>query len=506
MTSKPAFDPGENEYSASRDIARGVIWAVLMRWVIRFIGLFSTLILARLLSPEDFGIAAMGTMVVYFLFSLSELAASAHLIRTKTINAAHCDTAWSITVLQGLFTAAALVALALPASAYFGEPRVVEVMYVLALASFIGAFESIGPVLLRREMKFEIDFRFNVIKKVFIFVATVSSALVLRNYWALVIGHLAGTTAGVALSYVVHNYRPRWSLALGGEYLRFGMKIVPLQIANTLRGMAAPFLVAGVGNPATLGSFRVAADLSYLFTAEIVTPMGRGLLPNYSRLANRPEELSLMYRKILGLVALVCFPVGVGVAAVAHDLTLVLLGSQWGFAAELMQYLAIGAAVYAFSIAMENQILIATGHEKSAAVLAWVRLGITIPILWVGLEIDGAMGLAQATMLAPTACLPFIYKAVQHAVSISLGALAGLMWRPLLAAVVMYLAVKTLHVGDLDWAILRLAADVLVGGCVYVIVTMALWAISGRPDNSAERTALGMVVTTVEKLRARFSS
>lgn len=504
MSAKPDPGTGDEEYSASRHVARGVIWAVLMRWVIRLIGLFSTLVLARLLSPEDFGVAAMGTMVLYFLYSLSELGTSAHLIRRKTIDKAHCDAAWTITVMQGLFTTAALLVLALPASEYFGDPRVVEVMYVLALASLIGAFENVGPVLFRRELNFEADFRFNVVKKVFVFIATVTSALILRNYWALVVGQLTGTVAGVALSYILHDYRPRWSLKFASEYLRFGMKIVPLQIATTLRGTAPVFLVAGVGNATTLGSFRVASELANLFTSEIVLPMGRGLLPNYSRLADRPNELSVMYRKILGLVALVCIPVGAGVAAVAQDLTLVLLGSQWGFAADLIQYLAISAALFALSTAMVSQLLVATGHEKSAALLAWVRLGITVPILWVGLQIGDVTGLAQASIVAPIACLPFIYLEVRRVVTLTVGALFGLIWRPLLAAWGMYLAVKGLHITDLEWAILRLAVDAVVGTGVFIIVTMALWAASGRP-NSAERIALDSVGTTFSKLITRFA-
>ena len=187
----------------------------------------------------------------------------------------------------------------------------------------------------------------------------------------------------------------------------------------------------------------------------------------------------------------------------AQDLTLVLLGPQWGFAADLMQYLAIGATIFAFSVAMVNQILVATGHEKSAALLAWVRLGITVPILWAGLQMGDVIGLAQATIVAPIACLPFIYRETRRAVTLPLGALFGLVWRPLLAAVVMYLTVKMLHVAELDWAILRLILDALVGGVVFVGTTLVLWTISGRPD-SAESTAIGLAGKAIGKLRAKF--
>src|SRR5687768_2805950 len=78
-------------YNASREVARGISWAVLMRWSIKFVGLLSTLILARLLSPADFGVAAMAMLIVGFLFAFTELGVSLHLIRAKEIDRAHCD-------------------------------------------------------------------------------------------------------------------------------------------------------------------------------------------------------------------------------------------------------------------------------------------------------------------------------------------------------------------------------------------------------------------------------
>lgn len=496
-----ASETPEN-YNASHHVARGVTWAVLMRWAIRLIGLFSTLILARLLSPDDFGVAAMAMLVVGFLVEISELGTSSHLIRVAEIDRAHCDTAWSVTILQGLVAGCVLAALAHPAAQYFNEPRIVDIIFVLAITSFIGGFENVGPVLMRRELDFSRDFRFNVYKKLLVFVATVGSAIYFRSYWALIIGHLTGTITGVALSYGIHSYRPRLSLAKAPEYLRFGMAMVPLRVGNTLLQATPSFLVAGLNHTAILGSYRVANDLATTFTQEIVLPMGRGLLPNYVRLVTRPVELAAMYRKVLGMVALLCMPVGAGVSAIAPDFVAVLLGPQWAFSADLMEYLAVGAAIYAISMTMNNQILVAAGREKTAAVLAWVRLIVTAPILWLGLHFGGPLGLAQATIIAPLACLPFIYNETRQAVHLPLPALLGLLWRPLLAACVMYFSVKALHPADLDWPLLRLVWDVAVGAIIFSLTSLAMWFLLGRPDG-AEGLAVNLVSKVVALARVK---
>lgn len=505
MTCNPEIDSHKKGgYNASRSVAQGVTWAVLMRWVMRFIGLFSTLILARLLSPEDFGIVAMAMLVVHLLFEISEFGASTQLIRAKDIDRRHCDTAWTINLLQGLLTALILVVLAIPTSIYFKEPRVVEVMYILALATIIGGFENIGTVLMRRDLEFAKDFRFNVYKKILTFSFTVSSAIIFRNYWALLTGYLAGKSIGVMLSYAMHSYRPRWSLFHAKEYIRFGMAIVPLRLATTLRGMTSSFLVAGLGNSAILGAYRLAIDLSSMFTVEIVVPMGRGLLPNYARLVGNPDELSSVYHKMLGLVALICIPIGAGVATVADDLVLLLLGPQWDQAAQLMQYLAISAAVLGLSQAMVNHILVVAGRERSAAVLAWVRLLITFPILWLGLKLGGVVGLAMASIIAGIVCLPLIYNEVRQVITLPLSKLLSLLWRPIIAAVVMKGTIELLPTEQYEWAIVRLVLDVFAGASSFLAVTFLLWVVSGRPKG-AESLLLSVLSTSIIKqTKGRF--
>lgn len=469
-----------------------------MRWGIRAIGLVSTIILARLLNPEDFGIAAMGMLVISLLFALTEFGTLIHLIRVKDIDRTQCDTAWTITLLQNLFISIMLVLLAPVVATYFKEPRVIGVIYVLAVATFVGGFNSVGPTLIRRELRFSLDFRFNIYNKLLIFAATVSFALMLRNYWALVFGYLVGTMAGVVLSYVIHPYRPVWSLAKAPEYLRFALSILPMRLADQLREMAPQFMVGSLGNASTMGAFTVSNGLATLFTQEIVQPMGRGLLPNYTRLADDRAQLSVIYRKVLALVVLLAVPVGVGVSATANDLVAVLLGQQWELAVPLIEYLAIGGALYAVSHTMYSQILVATGRERKAAILAWVRLIITVPLLSLGLAYSGSIGLAQATIIAPLACLPAIYMETRRAVDLPLSALLGLLWRPTLSALVMYLTIKLLHPANLDWAILRLLWDVAVGGGIFIATTLGLWLLSGRPQG-AESICIGMLKKGIKR-------
>jgi O-antigen/teichoic acid export membrane protein len=473
-------------YNPSREIVRGVSWALLMRWSIKAVGLVSTMILARLLSPEDFGVAAICMLVSGLLYAITEFGASMLLIRTKNIDRAHCDTAWTVTLIQSLFVGAMIVLLAPIAAVYFNEPRVIEVMYVLAFATFVNGLESIGPILIRRELKFEVDFRFNVYLRLLEFFATVGLALFFRSYWALVFGYLIGNIASVILSYIIHSYRPSWSLARASEYLRFALSIIPMRMANDLNEFAPKFLVGSLGSAQSMGTFTVSDGLASIFTIEIVTPMGRGLLPNYTRLANDKIRLSEEYKKVLAIVMLLVIPVGIGISAIADDLVTVILGSQWDMAKPLVKYLAIGGMLVAVTSIMYNQILVATGREQKAAILAWVRLMITVPILLAGLTYGGVIGLAKATIIAPLIYLPLIYMETRQAVNLPISAIGGLVWRPMLGGVVMYMVIKLLHPEGLEWATLRLACDIVIGAFVYGATIFILWLLSKRPQGAEQ--------------------
>lgn len=485
-------------YNPSREILRGVSWSILMRWVVRFIGVISTLVLARLLSPEDFGIAAMGSLVIGLLFAVTESGAASLLIRAKEFDQAHCDTAWTISLLQNIFIGSLIIVLSPIAAVYFNEPRIIEVLHILAISVFIGGVSSIGPTLIRKELKFDLDFRYSIYIKLSIFFPTIGLAIWLGNYWALVFGNLIGTIINVLISYAIHPYRPSFSFVRGSEYLHFALSIIPMQIAYKLHEMAPKFIVGGIGSANIMGNFTVSSDLATSFTHEIVSPIGRGLYPNYARLMDDRDQLTELYIKILGVIILLVIPMGVGVSVTAADLVASLLGKKWDMAIPLIEYIALSGILYAITFIMYNQILVAAGRERQAAILAWIRLLITVPILWIGLSLEGSLGLAKATVVAPLIYLPLVYHEIRQVVNLPILTIAKVSWRPILGALVMYLSVKLLHPESIDWAILRLISDAVFGAGIYTITVIGLWILSGRPQG-VEHLCVNLIGKKIKK-------
>lgn len=362
----------------------GSAWAILMRWCLRGIGLVSVLILARLLTPADFGIVAMASIVSAFIQGFSELGTSMALIREPNPSRTHCDTAWTIQILVGVFIGVMLAALAEPAAWYFREPRLAPVLYVFAVVAPIGATENVGMVLVRKALDFATDFRFVVYSRLSTFFVTVALAFLWRNYWALVVGQIFGKLVTVGLSYFMHPYRPHLSLQKARDYFTFSLYVVPINIARFLRERFGVLVIGRVADTALLGSYNVAAELAGMATQEIIFPLGRALFPSYATLVDNKQKLAEVFLNVLAAVSMLTVPISLGLSIIAEDFVYVVLGHQWIDAIPFLRWLAIYGLMYAWTLTLTGNILLVSGHERRSALAIWLNLMIMVPCVLAG--------------------------------------------------------------------------------------------------------------------------
>ena len=470
-----------NNGSIYRHILRGSAWVVAMRWTIRGIGVVSVAILARLLTPDDFGVLAMATIAAALIEEFFQFGSDMLLIREPDATREHCDSAWTIRIIQGLVIAIILVVSAPLIAAFFNEPRVVNIVYVLALVALLTGFENIGMVLVQKELDFARDFRFNVYKRISKFFFTIGLALALLNYWALALGQLAAVVTGVVISYFMHSYRPRFSLARGGAYLRFSLSMIPLNVGRLLNSKSDVLAVGRIANTADLGAYNVAAQLSELVTREVVVPLGRALLPNYAKIAHDPRALAEALAHVLSGVAIICLPLGAGLWVTAKEFVLIILGGQWTSAIAFIKWLAIYGTLSSIIHVLTVQILIAAGHEKRSAVMMWVRLAILIPCIVGGAIIGGVGWIAPAATLAAAVALPIAIGMLVRCIPITFGQIAKAFWRPCVSTLMMLAVVYWVQTGPSPGVWLTFGRDVIVGALTYAVVLSALWYAAGRP-------------------------
>lgn len=452
-----------------------------MRFGIRSIGLISTIALARLLTPEDFGIVAMAMLLIGFIEVFGETGQQLALIRHPNPERAHFDSAWTMSIAIALFLGLVVFAVAPFATYYFHDPRIVPVVQVMSLRVFLTGFINIGVVNFRRDLDFAKDFRFGVLRKLLSFVVTLTLALLWRDYWALVVGTIVGHILEVGLSYIMHPYRPRFSLAKVRELWSYSTWLLVAHLGRFFQTRVDEIVVAGAVPPALLGKYSVAAEFGALSRTEILEPVARALFPNYARLAHDLDALRKTYLNVLATITAIAASAGTGLALVANDFVAVVLGPQWVGAGELMALFAVAAAVIGVSDTVFS-VVSALGHSRLAAIQTWMRVLLYLPAMAWAATTHDLKNFAIAKLAVAVAITPAYFTALRRVLPMTWADLGRAVWRPICAAVVMAAVVGMLPWAELESALLRLIAMSAMGALVFVATQLALWRLSGQPD------------------------
>jgi len=479
--------------SLGKRMAKGAVWTVLMRITLRSIGIVSTIVLARLLVPADFGLVVLASMLIGFVELASEFEFATYLIRGQDIDRSYYDTAWTLSALRGLLIAALLVICSSAAADFFAEPRLQNVLYVLSLASLISGLANIGIVDFQKSLNFDRDFRLTVQTKLVSFVITVLLAIVLRNYWALVIGMLSGRCAALLFGYTMHPFRPRISLVRTGAILRFSKWVIANNLLYYAQRQGYAFVIGKMLNSASVGLYSVGREISAIATSELVVPIGRAMLPGLSALEKEPAAMRRTFLDGLGVIVMLALPLGVGIALTADPLVRVAMGPNWVGAVPVVQILAVVGVVRVFTATSDPHLLALNLPHLTTVLAAFGAVVGIVSMLWAA-SIWGLVGAAWATSATAILQMLLNYAIIWRVSGISPAAVGAVIWRTVAACLIMSGAVLLLldhwpRTGAIFSLLLQLCCACVLGALAYGAALLTLWRICGMPAG-AEKHAL----------------
>jgi lipopolysaccharide exporter len=476
----PAF-PGQK--TPGVHVLRGSAWMVGLRWAIRLTGVVSTVILARLLTPTDFGVVAIAMIVVGLLEMLSQTGQNLAIIRHQGPTREHYDSAWTISVLLGFGTALAIIILAPLTKVYFHEPRSVLVMQCLALRAALSGLENIGTIDFNRDLRFGRVFGYNLYAKLFSFGVTVALAVIFRNYWALVAGIVSGQLARTILSYILHPYRPRLSFREVSGIWSFSIWTLLQSIGFYLSSQLGYIAVGGIAGAASMGRYAVATDVASSPSGEINGPMITVLYPVMARLQDDPAQLRQLYLKSLAWSAVICASTSVGVALVAPEMVRLVLGPRWTDIVPLMIWLAMAAGFSGLRSGAYT-LLDAIGLPHVGARLQWLRgILLAIAVFPVAYLTHNLVAIAATQFVATAIFVPSLFAAVGRRIGISLRDYLLALWRPFTAAGLMALTVIWVNSLVAIAGNVKLVVDVVLGAAAFCGAILCLWIASGCPPS-----------------------
>jgi O-antigen/teichoic acid export membrane protein len=288
--------------------ARGTGWLIAWRMATRLLGVASTVVLVRLLTPADFGLIALATS-----FTLADV----------------YDTAFTLGLLRGLAIGGMIAALALPAARFFAEPRLAPVIFALGLGFLLDGLTNVGIVDFRRDFAFHREVQLWLAPRLLSILLALGTAWLLRSYWALVIGILSQRALRVVFSYWMHPFRPRLGLAAWRGLLGYSLWLSTINVASLLRDRADSILLGRLLGTAPVGIFAIGAEIAALPTTELVEPACRAAFSGFSTARNTGLDAGETWLAIIASMTLLTFPAGVGLALIASPLVQLAFGARW---------------------------------------------------------------------------------------------------------------------------------------------------------------------------------
>lgn len=505
MSAAASAAPGPPQLG--KKVALASLYAILQRVILRGIGVVGTVILARLLVPEDFGIIGVAAVVQTMLEGLTSTGFGLALIRMEEPRREHYDTAFTLTVLRALILAGVLVGTSGLQAGFMGEPRVAPVMWLMALTAVMQSLESIRMFDLQRDLRFDTLLRYHVFQKLLSFAITIPLAFWLRNYWALVLAAPLSRIVTIPLSYRIAPHPPRLALSAWREFFHFSKWLFLGNISAVLSSQLMNLVIGRVEGMVAVGLYQIAYQIAALPISEIAAPLAQPAYAGFARVRHHRSELRRYVLAGLALQWLTILPLSAGIALTAREITLLFLGERWTALVPLMPLVAMFALFEALAGYLASLFVVLNRQARL------VITGYGVMLLRIGSVVYatvtyGLIGAAWAT-LGVTAFnfllwLAMAGRLLEERPGWSLPAL----WRPTIAALLMAGAVLAIPagagalLGPPPWSVAgTLAIKSAAGAAVYVAIALVLWRAAGMPGQSAEAHLTRMAGDTLARLR-----
>lgn len=391
-----------HQESLSRRVVRSGFWVFALRITDRVFYLTRLIILARILSPHDFGLLGIAMLAMLTLENFSQTGFQAALIQKKENIENYLNSAWTIGILRGVVLFSILYFIAPYVAAFFNVPPAKSIIQVISLSILLQAFTNIGVVYFQKELEFNKQFIYQLSGTLVDFIVAVSAAFILRSVWALVFGLLAGNAARFIASYLIHPYRPHLSFNLGKakELFGFGKWVLGSSILIFLITQGDDAFVGKLLGATMLGFYQMAYRISSMPATEITHVISQVTFPAYSKLQDNIPKLREAYLKVLQLTAFLSFPIAGLIFIFAPDFTTIFLGEKWMPMVPAMQVLCFFGVTRSISATM-GPILYSMDRPKILTKFACIQL-IMIAIIIYPLTIRWDIMGASLAILIPT--------------------------------------------------------------------------------------------------------
>jgi O-antigen/teichoic acid export membrane protein len=457
-------------------VMRGIAWKTISSITLQTSRIATAVILARLLTPHDYGLAGMVLVVSSLVAVFSDLAFGAALVQRRTLSEEDRSTVFWTSVGVGLLFTLAGIAAAPVVADFFGEPDVAPLFAAFSLSFVVTSLASTQSALLIREM----NFKSLELRKMASYgaAAVVGISLAATGYgaWAIIGQQLVGAVVSTILLIVFSPWRPRFTYSIDSlrGLGRLSANVFGARILFYFNRNADNLLIGRFLGPTALGAYTVSYNVMLTPMSDVAEPVTEVLFPAFSRHQDEPTRIAAAWMRVNRLVGCISIPVMLGLIVVASDFVHTLLGDRWSLAIPVIQILAWVGMLQSLQ-RLNSSILAARDEAHVLFRYSVIVLAVTLGAFVAGLP-WGVVGVAAAYAIVSTGLEPYYTALTARALGVSVldfvRALSGVAQAAVaMTAVVALVRLALVQAGTT--APIRLGLCIAVGVLVYV--PLCLW-------------------------------
>lgn len=327
---------------------KGVTWSFVDNIAGSGISFVVGIILARLLSPKEFGLIGIISIFIAIFNSIVDSGFSNALIRKNDATYIDYNTAFFFNLILSFFLFIGLFLLAPFVGTFFEEPQLVPLTRAMSVIVLINALALVQRTLLVKRIDFKTQTKISVIASLSSGVIGIGMALTGFGVWSLVAQQISRQLLNTLFLWVFNKWLPRlvFSIKSFKELFGFGWKLLVSGLIDTIWKEIYQVVIGKVYSPSTLGQYTRAKQFVDVFSSNLTRVVQRVSYPVLSSIQDEQDRLKQAYKKIIKITMFMSFVLSLGLAAIAKPMVLVLIGEKWLPSVEFLQIICFSAMLY----------------------------------------------------------------------------------------------------------------------------------------------------------------
>lgn len=455
---------------------RGASWTVASRLLSRMIDFATLLVLARILTPADFGLTAIAGSFVGIIEMVLEIPIVQALVRLHRIEKVHLDTAFTLGLLRSAFIGTLMAAAAWPIAILYNDDRLFPIVLALSLTPISRSLYSPSMIYFIRDINFRPSFIAEFSGKVIAVAGSFAALHFGAGYWTLVINPMISTMMATTISYWIAPYKPEISLKKLSDFSSFTGWFTSSQIVSALSWQYDRIFLGYYVEKSVIGYYGVASDFSAMPGQTIIGPAMRPLMAAFATIVDNPRRLETAFLKSARLTMIIAVPAGIGIALTADQLVHAFLGDQWSPAAEYLRWLSLAAMFAAYFQPVAN-LCLAQDRPDIVLRICAVELAIKVVFMTVAFYWGGIIYMIYARVISAFILLFICMFCAKGLTSASIFMQLRNLWQVLISSLVMICAVVSVQygleragVGLISLLVaMTIIGAIVFGGCLHLL-------------------------------------